>query len=102
MQGERGSLRDLQRYHRGADSNKRRLKIGDTKDKIPEEDEVDGRNINASSSEATKAANVPTIPKTNLSDKSPKASPRGKRSDKDLIREEEAQDKGDLSRKIKF
>ena len=93
MQGEKGSLRDLQRYHRGTDSNKRRLIVN--KDQIPEEDEVDSRKTNATSPEATKSANVPKIPKTNLSNKSPKASPRGKRPDKDLIREED-QEKGDL------
>ena len=96
MQGEKGSLRDLQRYHRGADSNKRRLII--KKDQIPEEDEVDGRNSTDTSPEETKAADVPKISKTNLSNKSPKASPRGKRSDKDLIREDDAQERGDISR----
>ena len=99
MQGEKGSLRDLQRYHRGADSNKRRLLI--SKGQIPEEDEVDGRKNNDTSSDATKSANLPKIPKPNLSNKSPKASPRGKPSDKDLIREEEGQEKGDLCFKVK-
>ena len=94
MQGEKGSLRDLHRYHRGVDSNTRRLKFG--KEKIPEEDEVDGRKTNSTSQEATKSADVPKIPKTNLSNKSPKGSPRGNRSDKDLIRQGEAQEKGDL------
>ena len=92
MQGERGSLRDLQRYHRGADSSKRRLAAN--KYQIPEEDEVDGLS-NVTKSSDSSAAYVPKIPKTNLATKSPKLPPRPNKPDKYLIKEEEyCQSKG--------
>ena len=85
MQGERGSLRDLQRYHRGTDGTYRRLVVG--KAPILEEDEIDANKDNHTTS-SSKSINVQNIPKTNLSNKSPKAAPRGRRPDKDLIKEE--------------
>ena len=89
MQGERGSLRDLQRYHRGGDGTKRRLAIGNKKDQIIEEDEVDGNKFTVSNAEQDSVC-VPKIPKTNLGCKSPKSVPRGRRSDHDnLIKEED-------------
>ena len=94
MQGERGSLRDLQRYHRGGDGTKRRLTIGNKKDPILEEDEVDGNKNTANATEQD-TVSVPKIPKTNLSSKSPKSVPRGRKSDCDnLIKEEEDFGKG--------
>ena len=94
MQGERGSLRDLQRYHRGGDGTRRRITIGNKKDQIIEEDEVDGNRISASNAEQD-SISVQKIPKTNLGCKSPKSAPRGRRSDHDnLIKEEDALEKG--------
>ena len=91
MQGERGSLIDLQRYHRGTDSNKRRLATN--KNQIAEEDEVDGLADHATSSDS-KSVSVPKIPKPNLQTKSLKSSPRTKRSEKDFIKEECSFEKG--------
>lgn len=88
MQGERGSLRDLQRYHRGPDGNKRRLIVGN-KGLIPEEDETDGQKSNPASPDP-QSSNVPKISKINLSNKSPKATPRGKRTERDYITEEDS------------
>ena len=89
MQGERGSLRELQRYHRGGDGTKRRLTIGNKKDQILEEDEADG-NINATTATESDTVGVPKIPKPNLASRSPKSVPRGRKSDCDnLIKEEE-------------
>ena len=94
MQGERGSLRDLQRYHRGGDGTRRRITIGNKKDQIIEEDEVDGNRISESNAEQD-SISVQKIPKTNLGCKSPKSAPRGRRSDHDnLIKEEDALEKG--------
>ena len=89
MQGERGSLRDLQRYHRGGDGTRRRITIGNKKDQIIEEYEVDGNRISASNAEQD-SISVQKIPKTNLGCKSPKSVPRGKRSDHDNLIKEEA------------
>ena len=102
MQGERGSLRDLQRYHRGGDGTRRRITIGNKKDQILEEDEVDGNRISASNAEQD-SISVQKIPKTNLGCKSPKSAPRGRRSDHDnLIKEEDALEKGNKKVDIKY
>ena len=103
MQGEKGSLRDLQRYHRGTDGSKRRL-IGNqslipedgvligNQSLIPEDDVIHGSNDAASSENVS--ANLAKVPKTNLASKSPKLSHKGKRSDKDFIAEEDYLEKG--------
>ena len=104
MQGEKGSLRDLQRYHRGTDGSKRRL-IGNqslipedgvlligNQSLIPEDDVIDGSNEAASSKNVS--ANLAKVTKTNLASKSPKLSHKGKRSDKDFIAEEDYLEKG--------
>ena len=90
MQGEKGSLRDLQRYHRGTDGSKRRL-IGN-QSLIPEGDVIDGSNDAASSENIS--ANLAKVPKTNLASKSPKLSHKGRRADKDLIAEVDYLEKG--------
>ena len=108
MQGEKGSLRDLQRYHRGTDGSKRRL-IGN-QSLIPEDDVIDGRRLignqslipeddvidgsNEAASSKNVSANLAKVTKTNLASKSPKLSHKGKRSDKDFIAEEDYLEKG--------
>ena len=90
MQGEKGSLRDLQRYHRGTDGSKRRL-IGN-QSLIPEDDVLDGSSDVASSEQVP--ANLAKVPKTNLASKSPKLAHKGKRPDKNFITEEDCLEKG--------
>ena len=90
MQGEKGSLRDLQRYHRGTDGSKRRL-IGN-QSLIPEDDVLDGSSDVASSESVP--TNLAKLPKTNLASKSPKLAHKGKRPDKDFIAEEDCLEKG--------
>ena len=90
MQGEKGSLRDLQRYHRGTDGSKRRL-IGN-QSLIPEDDVLDGSSDVASSESVP--ANLAKVPKTNLASKSPKLAHKGKRPDKNFIAEEDCLEKG--------
>ena len=90
MQGEKGSLRDLQRYHRGTDGSKKRL-IGN-QSLIPEDDVLDGSSDVASSEGIS--TNLAKVPKTNLASKSPKLAHKGKWPDKDFIAEEGYLEKG--------
>ena len=99
MQGERGSLFELQQYHRGFDSNKRRK--GCNKNQIVEEDE--DQEVGAagckdvmqrSHSEESKPAKSSKVVLSIASPNSPKITPRKIRKDRNLIPEESPTSQG--------